>query len=70
MVLDGKSSQEYPVSAGFPQGSILRSTNFLLYINNLLDEVMCSISIYADDTILFSKSNQLSDFWRQLDLAA
>ena len=70
MVLDGKSSQEYPVSAGFPQGFILRSTNFLLYINNLLDEVMCSISIYADDAILFSKSNQLSDFWRQLDLAA
>ena len=70
MVLDGKSSQEYPVSAGFPQGSILRSTNFLLYINNLLHEVMCSISIYADDAILFSKSNQLSDFWRQLDLAA
>ena len=70
MVLDGKSSQEYPVSAGFPQVSILRSTNFLLYINNLPDEVMCSISVYADDAILFSKSNQLSDFWRQLDLAA
>ena len=29
MVLDGKSSQEYPVNAGIPQGSILGST--LLY---------------------------------------
>ena len=52
------SLQEYPVSAGLPQGSILGSTNFLLYINNLPDEVMCNISIDANDATLFSKSNQ------------
>ena len=55
IVLDGKSSQEYPVNAGVPQGSILGPTLFLLYINNLPDDVICSIAIYADYTTLYSK---------------
>ena len=52
VVLDGKSSQEYPVNAGVPQGSILDLTLFLLYINDLPDDVICDIAIYADDILL------------------
>ena len=55
VVLDGKTSQEYPVNSGVPQGSILGPTFFLLYINDLADDVICDIVIYADDTTLYSK---------------
>ena len=61
VALDGKSSQEYPVNAGLPQGSILGLTLFLLYINVLPIDV-CDIAIYADDnTTLYSKCDQPSD---------
>ena len=53
VVLDEKSSQEYPVNAGVPQGSILGPTLFLLYINDLPDDVICNIAIYADHTYYF-----------------
>ena len=62
VALDGKSSQEYPVNAGLPQGSILGLSLFLLYINVLPVDVVCDIAIYADDnTTLYSKCDQPSD---------
>ena len=61
VVLDGKSSQQYPVNAGVPQGYILGPTIFLLYINDLPDDVICNIAIYADDTTLYSKFDQAYD---------
>ena len=69
VVLDGTSSQEYPVNAGVPQGSILGPTLFLLYINDLTDDVICNIAIYADNTTLCSKCDQASDLRQQLELA-
>ena len=70
MVLNGKFSQEYPVNAGVPRGSILGSTLFLIYINDLCDDVICNIAIYADDTTLYCKCNQASDLWQQYELAS
>ena len=70
VVLDRKSSQEYPVNAGVPQGAILGPTLFLPYINDLPDDVICNIAIYADDTTLYSKCDRASDPWQQLELAS
>ena len=70
VVLDGKSSQKYPVNAGVPQGSILGPILFRLYINDLPDDVICDIVIYVDDAILYSKCDQASDLWQQLELAS
>ena len=70
VVLDGKSSQENPVNAGVPQGSILGPAVFLPYINDLPDDVTCSIAVYADDTTLYSDCDQAFDLWQQIELAS
>ena len=41
----------------------------LLYINDPPDDVICNVAIYADTT-LYSKRDQASDLWQQLELAA
>ena len=55
VVLDGKSLQEYPVCVGVPHCFIPCPSLSLLYINDLTDDVICNIAIYADDSTLCSK---------------
>ena len=43
---------------------------FLLYINDLPDDIICNIAVSADDTTLYSKCHQASDLWQQLELAS
>ena len=68
--MDVKSSQEYPINVGVPQGSILGPKFVLLYINDLPANVICDIAIYADDSTLCSKCDQASYLWQQLEFAS
>ena len=54
----------------FIKVQILDPTLLLLYIDDLPDNVICNIAIYADDTILYSKCDQTSDLWQKLELAS
>ena len=63
------SSQGCPVDAVVPQGSIIGPTLFLLDINDLPDDVVCNVVVYADNTTLYSKCDQASNLWQQLELA-
>ena len=53
VVLDGDSLTELPVSSGVPQGSVLGPILFLLYINELPDNIQSNVRIFADDTAVY-----------------
>ena len=54
MVLNGRSSEWASVSAGVPQGSVLGPLFFLIYINDLTENIASGVKLFADDTSLFS----------------
>ena len=54
MVIPGVSSNWSSVEAGVPQGSILGPLLFLLYINDIVENINSSIRLFADDTTLYT----------------
>ena len=54
VVLDGQTSDWARILAGVPQGSILGPLFFLIYINDLPEDIISMIKIFADDSSLFS----------------
>ena len=54
VVLNGQYSKWAPVLAGVPPGSILGPLLFLIYINDLRENLKSSAKLFADDTLLFS----------------
>ena len=46
-----------PVKAGVPQESILEPLFFLIYVNDLSDNLLSTVKLFADDTSLFSVVN-------------
>ena len=54
VVLNGRMSSWQNVYAGVPQGSVLGPLLFLIYINDLPDELTSMCKMFADDTSLLS----------------
>ena len=52
-MLDGQTSLWRSVLAGVPQGSILGPLLFLVYINDLRNELKSTVKHFTDDTSLF-----------------
>ena len=50
---DGEESESILVTSGVPQGSVLGQIHFLVYINDLPDEVRSRVRLFSDDTALY-----------------
>ena len=53
VILNGQYSAWGNLMAGVPQGSVLGPLMFLVYINDIVDDITCNIKLFADDTAIF-----------------
>ena len=60
VVLNGQNSSWANVEAGLPEGSILGRLLFLIYINDLPDNLSTNLKLFADDTSLFSVAHDIA----------
>jgi ribonuclease P/MRP protein subunit RPP40 len=54
VVLNGNESNWTRLNAGVPQGSVLGPLLFLIYINDLTDNISSDMRLFADDSSLFT----------------
>ena len=53
VVVDGTASRWLPVKSGFPQGTVLGPLMFLIYINDIGENLSCCPRLFADDYLLY-----------------
>ncbi len=57
VVINGKMSDPKSINASVPQGSILGPLLFLVYVNDLVDDLQTTPYLFTDDTSLLATIN-------------
>ena len=65
--MNGQTSSWSPILAGVPQGSILGPLFFLIYINDLGNNLSSTVKLFADDTSIFSTVHDIDLSSKQLN---
>ena len=61
VIVDGVCSSSVAVTSGVPQGTVLGPLMFLLFINDIQEDLECSLRLFADDALLYYKVSQERD---------
>ncbi|KAI8506615.1 hypothetical protein Bbelb_160420 [Branchiostoma belcheri] len=61
VVVEGKASAPVKVASGVPQGTVLGPLLFLLYINDLPDQLDSNVRLFADDCLLYVELSTQTD---------
>ena len=67
VVVDGVKSDTLAVRSGVPQGSRLGPLLFIIYINDIVDDIESDILVFADDTSLMAVGNDPAETVEQLN---
>jgi len=60
----GSHSEWMKIKSGVPQGSVLGTLLFLIYINDVVDSLCANLLEFADDTEVFSVVSTTNDIDR------
>ena len=66
VTLNGSESSWRSISAGVPQGSVLGPLLFLVYINDLTENIKSQMRLFADDSSIFTPVKNVIDTHEQL----